>query len=78
VIIGKLKEPLVIDVGDRQDVYICRGVWVRAEALEVQPDGLSKSAVREVMQKIKKDSECRELLEEIPGDSGCPECIEGE
>jgi len=63
VIVGKLKEPLVMDVGDRQDVYICRGVWVRAEALEVQPDGLSKSAVREVMQKIKRNSEYEGLLE---------------
>ena len=63
MIVGKLKEPLVMDVGDRQDVYICRGVWVRAEALEVQPDGLSKSAVREVMQKIKRNSEYEGLLE---------------
>jgi len=63
MIVGKLKEPLVMDVGDRQDVYICRGVWVRAEALAVQPDGLSKSAVREVMQKIKRDTEYNGLLE---------------
>jgi len=63
VIIGKLKEPLVMDVGEGQDVYICRGVWVRAEALEMQPDALSKSAVREVMQKIRHNSECEELLE---------------
>lgn len=63
MIVGKLKEPLVMDVGEGQDVYICRGVWVRAEALEVQPNGLSKSAVREVMQKIKHNTEYEGLLE---------------
>lgn len=63
MIIGKLKEPMVMDVGEGQDVYICRGVWVRAEALEVQPDALSKSAVREIAQKIKRDGEYEELLE---------------
>lgn len=63
MIVGKLKEPLVMDVGKGQDVYICRGVWVRAEALEVQPNGLSKSAVREVMQKIKRNTEYEGLLE---------------
>lgn len=65
MIVDKLKEPLVMDIGDKQDVYICRGVWVRAEALEVQPDPLSKSAVREVMQKIRRESDCQGLLEGV-------------
>ena len=63
MIVGKLKEPLVMDVGEKEDIYICRGVYVEVQPCRLQPNALSKSAVREVMQKIRRNSEYEELLE---------------
>ena len=54
-----------MDVGEKEDIYICRGVYVEVQLCRLQPDALSKSAVREVMQKIRRNAECEELLEGV-------------
>lgn len=63
MIVGRLKEPLVLDVGDDNDIYICRGVNIVVLPCKFQPKELSSSAIREVIEKIKMDSDCRALLD---------------